>query len=147
MPKACSTPPTSSASTTCASPPGGCAPCSRSTSRASRARRCATSSPTSRRWPTRSASAATPTCTWPQLEEFALAVEEPDRPGVEVFAERVRAEQGAGNEALAAALAEIQETDLRGRLGALAASASPEHDPRRSFGLQRPQDHHPEVAG
>ena len=73
---------------------------------------------TSRRWPTRSASAATPTCTWPQLEEFAAAVEEADRPGVEVFAERVRAEQGSGNEALAAALAQIQETDLRGRLGA-----------------------------
>ena len=28
---------------------------------------------------------------------------------------------------------------------ALAASASPEHDPRRSFGLQRPQDRPPEV--
>ena len=42
-------------------------------------------------------------------------------------------------------LARIQETDLRGRLGALAASASPELDPRRSFGLQRPQDRPPEV--
>ena len=80
-----------------------------------------------------------------QLEEFAAAVKEADRPGIEVFAERVRAEQGAGNEALAALLAEIQERDLRGRLGALAASASPEHDPRRSFGLQRPQDPPPEV--
>ena len=74
------------------------------------------------------------------------AVEEADRAGVEVFAERVRAEQGAGNQALSAALAEIQETDLRGRLGALAASASPEHDPRRSFGLQRPQDRPAEVT-
>ena len=35
-PRACSTRPTSSASTTCASPPGGCAPCSRSSRRASR---------------------------------------------------------------------------------------------------------------
>jgi len=36
-----------------------------------------------------------------QLEEFAAAVKDADRPGVEVFAERVRSEQGAGNEALA----------------------------------------------
>jgi CHAD domain-containing protein len=81
-----------------------------------------------------------------QLEEFAAAVKEADRPGIEVFADRVRAEQGTGNEALAALLAEIQERDLRGRLGALAASASPEHDPRRSFGLQRPQGRPPEVS-
>jgi CHAD domain-containing protein len=81
-----------------------------------------------------------------QLEEFATAVKEADRPGVEVFAERVRAEQGVGNEVLSAALVRIQETDLRGRLGALAASASPEHDPRRSFGLRRPQDRPPEVT-
>jgi CHAD domain-containing protein len=81
-----------------------------------------------------------------QLEEFAAAVKEADRPGIEVFAERVRAEQGAGNDALAAALSQVQETDLRGRLGALAASASPEHDPRRSFGLQRPHDRPWEVA-
>jgi len=80
-----------------------------------------------------------------QLEEFATAVKEADRPGVEVFAERVRSEQGAGNEVLSAALTRIQETDLRGRLGALAASASPENDPRRSFGLQRPQDRPSEV--
>ena len=50
----------------------------------------------------------------------------------------MRAEQGAGNEALAAALAAIEQTDLRGRLAALSAAASPENDPRRSFGLQRP---------
>jgi CHAD domain-containing protein len=81
-----------------------------------------------------------------QLEEFAMAVTEPDRPGVEVFAERVRAEQGAGNAVLSTALTRIQETDLRGRLGALAASASPEHDPRRSFGLRRPQDRPPEAT-
>ena len=66
-----------------------------------------------------------------QLEEFAAAVKEADRPGVEVFAERVRAEQGAGNQALAAALAEIQDSDLRGRLAALAASAAPDGPPRR----------------
>ena len=73
-----------------------------------------------------------------QLEEFAAAVKDADRPGVEVFAERVRSEQGAGNEALAAALATIEQTDLRGRLAALSAAASPANDPRRSFGLQRP---------
>src|SRR3979409_2625758 len=33
-----------------------------------------------------------------QLEEFATAVKEADRPGVEVFADRVRTEQGTGNE-------------------------------------------------
>jgi CHAD domain-containing protein len=74
-----------------------------------------------------------------QLEEFAGAVKAADRPGVELFAERVRGEQGAGNEALAAALAEIEDTDLRGRLAALSAAASPEHDPRKSFGLRRPE--------
>ena len=73
-----------------------------------------------------------------QLEAFAAAVKDADRAGVEVFAERVRSEQGAGNEALAAALAIIEQTDLRGRLAALSAAASPENDPRRSFGLQRP---------
>jgi CHAD domain-containing protein len=56
-----------------------------------------------------------------QLEEFAAAVKAPDRPGIEMFAERVRGEQAAGNEAVAAALAEIEETDLRGRLAALIA--------------------------
>src|SRR5919202_721908 len=58
-----------------------------------------------------------------QLEEFASAVKPADRPGVELFAERVRSEQGSANEALAAAIAELEETDLRARLAALAASA------------------------
>jgi CHAD domain-containing protein len=78
-----------------------------------------------------------------QLTEFAAAVKDADRPGVEAFAERVRGEQGAGNEALAAALATLEQTDLRGRIAALCAAASPENDPRRSFGLQRPR---PEVV-
>src|SRR5213075_2923511 len=80
-----------------------------------------------------------------QLDEFAGAVKEADRPGIEIFAERVRTEQVAGNEALAAALAAIEETDLRGRLAALSAAASPEDDPRRSFGLQRPGLQGPEA--
>jgi CHAD domain-containing protein len=74
-----------------------------------------------------------------QLDEFAAVVKAADRPGIELFAERVRAEQGAGNEALASALARIEETDLRGRLHALAGAASPRHDPRKSFGLRRPE--------
>jgi CHAD domain-containing protein len=60
-----------------------------------------------------------------QLEEFASAVKPADRPGVEVFAERVQAEQGTANQMLRAALADLEETDLRGRLAALAASAAP----------------------
>jgi len=64
-----------------------------------------------------------------QLDEFAAAVKPADEPGVEIFAERVRAEQAAGNEALAAALAELQETDLRGRLASLTASAASDEDP------------------
>ena len=103
-----------------------------------------TSSPTSRLWPTRSASAATLTCASPSSMSSPPTVKEADRCGIEVFAERVRAEQGAGNDALAAALAHIQDADLRRRLGALAASASPDN-PRRSFGLQRPQDRPREV--
>jgi CHAD domain-containing protein len=76
-----------------------------------------------------------------QLEEFAMAVKEADRPGVEVFADRVRAEQAAGNEALAAALAEIQETDLHGRLAALVTSAAPDG------GLGTPEaDDHPQES-
>jgi CHAD domain-containing protein len=59
------------------------------------------------------------------LEAFAAAVGEPERPGVEAFAAMVRAEQGQGNETLAAALAEAERTDLRGRLAALVASGEP----------------------
>jgi len=38
----------------------------------------------------------------------------------------VRAEQGTANQTLGTALAELEETDLRGRLAGLAASAAPE---------------------
>jgi len=60
-----------------------------------------------------------------QLDEFAAAVKPADRPGVELFAERVRSAQGTANESLAAAIAELEETDLRGQLASLAASAEP----------------------
>jgi CHAD domain-containing protein len=60
-----------------------------------------------------------------QLDEFAAAVKPADRPGVELYAERVRSEQGSANELLAAAIAELEETDLRGRLASLAVGAEP----------------------
>jgi CHAD domain-containing protein len=63
-----------------------------------------------------------------QLNELAGAVKPADRPGVEAFAERVRAEQASGNETLAAALAEVEHSDLRGRLAALAATAAMDGD-------------------
>jgi CHAD domain-containing protein len=67
-----------------------------------------------------------------QLDEFASAVKPADRPGVEAFAERVRAEQGSANQTLAAALAELEASDLRGRLAALAASAESASDEHES---------------
>ena len=60
-----------------------------------------------------------------QLDEFAAAVKPADRPGVELFAERVRSEQSSANELLAAAIAELEQTDLRGRLASLAVGAEP----------------------
>ena len=60
-----------------------------------------------------------------QLDEFASAVKPADRPGVELFTERVRSEQGSANELLSAAIAELEETDLRGRLASLAVGAEP----------------------
>jgi CHAD domain-containing protein len=59
-----------------------------------------------------------------QLDRVAEAVKEADRPGIEVFAERVRGEQAHGNEVLAAALAVVEERDLRARLAALAYTAA-----------------------
>jgi hypothetical protein len=46
-----------------------------------------------------------------------------DAPGIEAMAERERERQSAGNTALAEALREAQERDLRGRLRALVAEA------------------------
>jgi CHAD domain-containing protein len=56
-----------------------------------------------------------------QLEE---GMGEAARPGLETFADRIRAEQAAGNETLAAALRHAEEIDLAGRLKALIAEAS-----------------------
>jgi CHAD domain-containing protein len=71
-----------------------------------------------------------------QLDEFSSAVKLADRPGVEAFSERVRAEQSSANQALATALAELEESDLRGRLASLAASAA-------SAGDEPPSDEPP----
>jgi CHAD domain-containing protein len=56
------------------------------------------------------------------LDAFAAAAAPEDRPGVEVLAARVRADQGQGNAELAAALARAQGSDLRGRLARLTGS-------------------------
>jgi CHAD domain-containing protein len=47
---------------------------------------------------------------------------EPDHPGLEVFAHRLRVEQAQANQALAVALETMQRDDLEGRLSALVAS-------------------------
>jgi CHAD domain-containing protein len=58
------------------------------------------------------------------IAELEDAMGDEARPGLETFADRIRAEQAAGNEALAAALRHAEEIDLRGRLKALIAEAS-----------------------
>ena len=61
-----------------------------------------------------------------QLEALAgieEAMGEGERPGLELFAARLRAEQAQGNAALAAALRHAEEVDLRGRLRTLVAEA------------------------
>jgi CHAD domain-containing protein len=57
------------------------------------------------------------------LTAFEAAVPKLDGPGIELFAQLVRAEQEAGNARLAAALDEVEGSDLRGRLRGLVASA------------------------
>jgi CHAD domain-containing protein len=61
-----------------------------------------------------------------QLEHIAQledAMGEEARPGLETFADRVRAEQAAGNETVAAALQHAEEIDLQGLIKALIAGA------------------------
>jgi CHAD domain-containing protein len=57
------------------------------------------------------------------LSAFQQTVPKVDGPGIELFAQLVRAEQEAGNAVLAAALQQAEASDLRGRLQGLAASA------------------------
>ncbi len=57
------------------------------------------------------------------LEALQEAVPKADEPGIELFAQLVRAEQEAGNATLAEALADAERTDLRGRLARLVDAA------------------------
>jgi CHAD domain-containing protein len=57
-----------------------------------------------------------------QLQEVLSA---PDRAGLAVFAGRVRNEQEEGNRTLAAALVQMREDDLEGRLRRLVGEAAP----------------------
>jgi CHAD domain-containing protein len=58
------------------------------------------------------------------LEAFAEAMTPADQPGIELFAERLRVEQGGGNQTLAEALETMRTGDLEGRLRALAADGA-----------------------
>jgi CHAD domain-containing protein len=57
------------------------------------------------------------------LEAYHDAVPAPDRPGVDILLARLRARQAGANADLAAALAEMERGDLRGRLTALVEEA------------------------
>ena len=57
------------------------------------------------------------------LEGYEERLPQSDHPGVELFITRLREEQATGNAVLAAAIRRAQETDLRGRLNALADGA------------------------
>jgi CHAD domain-containing protein len=58
-----------------------------------------------------------------RLDTLEGSLDPADAAGIEAFAARARAEQAAGNAELARALAVAEESDLRGRLAALAATA------------------------
>lgn len=58
------------------------------------------------------------------VDRLRAAMTEAERPGLDLFAGGLDAEQVAGNEALAAALDEAQDSDLPRRLVALTESAS-----------------------
>ncbi len=58
-----------------------------------------------------------------ELERIATALTREDARGIRSLEDVLRAEQQAGNEALAEKLREVEETDLRGRLEALVAAA------------------------
>jgi CHAD domain-containing protein len=60
-----------------------------------------------------------------RLDDMRAALTSADVLGIDAFAERARADQAAGNDVLARALAEADETELPGRLAAMAAAAAP----------------------
>jgi CHAD domain-containing protein len=67
-----------------------------------------------------------------RLTELARALPEEDRPGIDVFAQRLRVQQAQANQALAAALEAMDAHDLHGRLQALvAAPPAPSHNAER----------------
>ncbi|HSD78831.1 MAG TPA: CHAD domain-containing protein [Solirubrobacteraceae bacterium] len=57
------------------------------------------------------------------IARFEEHADPADRPGLEAFADRLRADQQDGNGVLAAALATAEEHDLHGRVEALVAAA------------------------
>jgi CHAD domain-containing protein len=57
------------------------------------------------------------------MQKLAATLPDSLKPGVELLAERQRARQAVGNELLAPALEDMERTDLRGRLEALAEAA------------------------
>jgi hypothetical protein len=57
------------------------------------------------------------------MEQFAAGLAPELRPGVELLADRQRARQAAGNDVLAPALEDLERTELRARLHALADAA------------------------
>jgi CHAD domain-containing protein len=57
------------------------------------------------------------------MEQLAAQLPPELQPGIEELAERQRARQAVGNDVLAPALEDIERTDLRGRLHALADAA------------------------
>jgi CHAD domain-containing protein len=59
------------------------------------------------------------------LEAFGEKMPPTDRPGLDVFAERLRAEQEQGNDRLAAVLEDVRADDVQGRLRALADDGAP----------------------
>jgi CHAD domain-containing protein len=63
------------------------------------------------------------------FESLRAALPEADHAGLDVILERLRAEQAAGNDVLAAALDDAQAIDLAGRLHALAGEPEPAPHP------------------
>jgi CHAD domain-containing protein len=59
------------------------------------------------------------------LEAFGAKLPAPDQPGLDVFAQRLRAEQAQGNDRLAAVLEDVHADDLQGRLRALVQDGAP----------------------
>jgi CHAD domain-containing protein len=57
------------------------------------------------------------------METFEAAVQATSRPGIEALVERLRAQQARGNDALAAALEQVRESQLHERLHSLCEGA------------------------